>query len=117
MHFRAQNTFKFKFSENHQNVSKERITLTSKDDGENRLDVVDTQFSDPLTSKVAGVCEELSSQNNHKFYSSDASLSDSQEPSLGSPCALFRPAMRLASEHFASTFLPNSLFLFPHHVW
>ena len=71
MHFRAQNTFKFKFSENHPNVSKERITLTSKDDGENRLDVVDAQFSDPLTSKIAGVCEELSSQNNHKFYSSE----------------------------------------------
>ena len=71
MHFRAQNTFKFKFSDDHPNVSKEWISLTSKDDGENQFDVANAHFSDPLTSKIAGVCEELSSQNDDKFYSSE----------------------------------------------
>ena len=71
MHFRAQNTFKFKFSDDHANLSKERIILTSKDDGENQFDVINAHFSDPLTSKIAGVCEVLSSQNDDKFYSSE----------------------------------------------
>ena len=66
MHFRAQSTFKFKFSDDHPNVFKETISSTSKDDGENHSDVVDT-----LTSKIAGGCEELSSQNDYKFYSSE----------------------------------------------
>ena len=71
MYFRSQNTFKFKFSDDHPNVLKEQISLTSKDDGQNQFDVVDTHISDPLTSKIAGVCEELSSQNDYKFYSSE----------------------------------------------
>ena len=71
MHFRAQSTFKFKFSDDHPNVLKETISSTSKDDGENQSDVVDTHISDTLTSKIAGGCEELSSQNDYKFYSSE----------------------------------------------
>ena len=77
---RDQNTFKFQLIDDQPKASETLNIEGSITDERNHVGVVDTQFRDPLTVKIAGVTNEPSYPNGYKAVVSENNMKTPKDP-------------------------------------